>query len=391
MFIADRLLKMSTELKGHSMIEGGESTGRILRAADRILEGFELFTFERSALHAGSDLRIDTPDRFEQVASAVFDRPRRVFMEARQIDRQSCLAGMKGFPTILLKPGLHDPERVGIAVDVKGEGRARIDVLWSFSPRKHGLKLDKRTAPGISAEMRKAMTNLAVVGFGLHHIEIDLSRKTKLSRADFEAAARSTVGRPENIDACLRSAATILEERGAPIKGRSEAIIHEAWRLMRINDICTVKTDQDALRAARETAEIRGVGVDHVLMEAGADMDGEIIYAIAMLALLEARSEEIVKRPRDDPQPAQRSRRRSEGNDAAHQAKGLSIISMRLDNETDAALYQSTPGEPLKEGGKARTRHVVRGHLFRARNGHLVYRKRHWRGSLAGKRIHRVI
>ena len=137
MFLAD-LMRLATEspslgrkVDGRPLPLNGQAYFRW--QAERILDSFDLYAFTASALAVSADLRIDSPDRFEGIAEAVFSRPRRVFIEANSAERLARLRTMRGFPKMVPRPEhRHEPDRVGLAIEVIEPGKAVIDVVWCF-------------------------------------------------------------------------------------------------------------------------------------------------------------------------------------------------------------------------------------------------------------------
>lgn len=347
----------------------------------RVLNGFELFAFRPSALAVAADTRLDHPDQFEHIAEAVFRAPRKVFLEAVYAERIEQFRAARGFGMVELPEGRFVPARVGIEVDCKGDGKAEVGVLWNFS-RKIGNQ-----SLGPLAEMRgrtrlerEAMTELSRFGAGYCRISIDLERGHHVPRAEFEERFRQAPESFGQLDAISRK---IMSAKGAHFDERRR--VFEAWRMFHMNEISTIVPDPDAFGPAVEMIENSGQSIEEVMRDAERDLDGEIVAALSMLAAIDASGdalhrEIIAARPASGRKPVSRK-------DLPQDR--LAILSLNL---SDKDLVRAVGGGASGGGGsgKPRVRHPVRGHLFRARNGRIVYRKPHWRGSIIRPSVTRV-
>lgn len=341
--------------------------------ADRILSDFDLYAFTPSALAVSADLRIDTPDRFERIAEAVFSTPRRVWIEADATERLSRLQTMRGFPKTLPRPEHRkEPERVGLAVEIIEPGKAIIDVVWCFGASTiRSVSRELHSIVGhMTALQKKALDAELRIGSSPSHLLIDMTRHLPVSREDFARLAQ----KPEM---------ALFAQYFRRTHGE-EPTLDDLWHLYRLNQIGRVEPRENALVYLNE---MRTYAPDrNPIEEARADFDGEITFAIALLAALDAGEGALSVSWRPG-QPSRKGtgQRKVSPNDLA--TDRLATVTMNI---SDAVLIRTLAAEHINgepagplDGDRRRgpVRHAVRGHLFRARNGKLVYRKPHWRGE----------
>lgn len=379
MYLADSLRTIASGLDDtHPLMASAHLRYMRHRARD-VLDRFDLIAFTRSAMAMAADLRIDTPERLEGIAEAVFRDPRRVFIEAPYVERLDAFKGIRGFPHVELPEGRYNPAKVGLAIEVYGQGRGRIGVLWNFS-KKLAASGGPLLPPGARTKLaREAEVEMSRFGVGMAFIEVDAGGAGGLTRAAFEA--RYSTG--DQSLAAIRHAVARLDI--GPGARAERQRLNEAWRLYRLNQISRINPDPDAVDAVMEFSQVSGQSIDAIIENAERDLDGEIIYAIALLAALEADQGGLEHQVRAAA-PARRARQVSRRDLPTDR---LSVVHLRLgDRELERAVAKT--GRDGTGSGAPRIRHPVRGHLFRARNGKIVYRRPHWRGSLDGKRITRV-
>lgn len=393
MYLADRMLRVARRLDGGALVASSPNAGYMVSTSRKIVENYELYAFERSALAAAADLRIDTPERLEAVFEAVLRQPRRIFMEALHQDRAEILSSMRGFPIQDLQPGRSHPQRVGLAVDIQGAGRARIEVLWNFAPRDVTLPLSRADLIDYPKAERDAIIDLTVMGVAFNCIQVDLSARAGLPRDVFEMLAADEAKGDEKLAELLRAARRIV----GPGEGKAwqRRVITEAWRMARLNEYCSMDAQDGAILAAAEVGAATGRSAWDVISDARSDLDGEVIHAVAMLSLLEVDTPDIARRFRKTPQPVatrkQRPGRRKQGAAPDDRFAPLSIVTLNFSDEALERSYSRGEMAPAGTGnGGKRARHMVRGHLFRARNGKMVYRRPHWRGSAPRPVLHKV-
>lgn len=395
MYLADSMIRIVEGLDGQALAAMPANARFMVGMMRRILRDYALYGFEPSALAVASDLRMDTPERLEAVFEAVLEHPRRVFVEAVYADRVAMMGQMRGYPVQDLKPGRHLPWRVGLAIDVLGGGRARVDVLWNF---KKGVGLSRSESLAFAKSQREALVELTRCGVSYHVAEIDLAARGSYDRRDFEAIfsdmleASGPGGPSETSRAGQLLAAARRIARGREDAPLDRSVMLEAWRMARLNDFCHLVPRPDAREAVIEVAAAQGASVGTVLDDAISDFDGEIIQAMALLAVLEGGGSAIRREVRP-PARLKAVDRTSRQRAPAPIANKLAVVRLDLgDIELEAAYASrvSADGQARRKGA-VRVRHFVRGHLFRARHGGMVYRRPHWRGSVVRPTLHKVV
>jgi hypothetical protein len=352
-----------------------------------ILEKSELFFFTQSALNVASDLIIDTPERLEKVASAVFEKPRRIFIESTHADRTSCFQDMRGFPFVKKNADRHDPKRVGIDIECFGGGHARIGVVWTL--RKEGVGA---ASEGLQRMMGRRPTKLEkealreVLAFGVcfSFLDVDLSKTPRLQKSDFDEGLKSR--NPEVrqfLEIAREQYSNRIDASKAP--GSEAAVMRkismEAWRGYRLNAMATANMDPVSDIATAGLAMTAGQSKRDIFEASLRDLDGELIYALAFLAALDA-GESILSK---DVRKAKEARRSKPASQRDIEVDQIAVTS--FDISGSRPVYNGARQDSIGgSSGSKKSRHFVRGHLFLARNNQMTYRKPHWRGGLGGSR-----
>ncbi|MCE6959335.1 hypothetical protein LAZ40_09755 [Cereibacter sphaeroides] len=363
MYLIDQMrLVVEARRAGSPIIEGIETSRWIASVMDDILGRAELVLLEPSALALAADLRIDTPDRLDRMIEVLFREPRNLFIETVNAERMAKLAGMRGFPRVQLQPDRHDPSRVGLHIHVEGNGRGTIRPVWCF-PRRLGS--GRISNPGLSRLEREALEVLSRFGIGHSRIVVDTARRSSVGFAEF--ALRSDLQVPG-----------LMAASAAVAKVTRKAVLHEAWRTWRLNSTCTAEFDRDSVPAARECAMQAGLTPEEFIARSEHDLDGELIHALAVMAVVAARETvptvlTSIRKGRDAKRVCRPGR-----NDILLDRIGI------VSAAPVHALREPAPGtafEAPASGRASPVRHPVRGHLFLARNGRLTWRNAHWRGD----------
>jgi hypothetical protein len=75
--------------------------------------------------------------------------------------------------------------------------------------------------------------------------------------------------------------------------------------------------------------------------------------------------------------------------------RSISVVTVHLSEEVLISLRNPDDRAPANRSklgtGLPKALHYVRGHMFLARNGQIVYRKPHFRGKAGGRTLNRVI
>lgn len=349
--------------------------GRTL--AEDILANAELYAFDPSALQAVGDVRVDTADRLLRAIEAVTRSPRRVFVETDGALRKALMpklrgeagdtAAVRGMVASILGKETGAPARAGIDISVVEPGVLRLRDVW-LGPRSSGRGVGDAFGRKTTRLEKKLAEQHARLGFSLPELEIDVRNATPSAPTPEAIGAFSDIG----LD---RRHLTRMAEMGNTMLSITHLLpphdwLAEAWM--------------------EHSGEMEGSG--RALLAASLSMGYEVLYAVAMLATLDARSDAIVRTPRGAGQG--RKAARCPKTIDAFRAEGLTTVKLDL---SDAALTQAlaqTAGGAAPAAGssgrKSPVRHPVRGHLFLARNGEFVYRSPHWRGSGPGAVVHHV-
>lgn len=379
MFLADSMRIIVDGLSDDHPFFQSENLRYMRDRAGEVLNGYDLVAFSSSALSVASDLRIDTPDRLENIARAVFQKKRRVWLEASYDERERAFANMEGFRETPMPDGRYTPHRVGLSVDCQGDGKASIGVIWNFSRKQAKGNLDALKHAGRTKLEKEAEREMTRLGVGMCLIEVDLSKEGGMPASEFQQ--KYIDGHPD----VSRLKKDFERTSSDWATGTPKQRAREAWRHYRLNQITAAQLDPKSKAAAAELMRISNRGPEDVIKDAERDLDGEIIYALAMLAALDVEQGTLVRDEREA-RPARREKKVSPRDVGADQ---LSVLSLNIsDKELLKRISEGTVPRPASAAGQAaRVRHPVRGHLFRARNGKIVYRRPHWRGGLIKKTI----
>lgn len=351
------------------------------------LDERELYAFDATALNAAADLRVDTPERVDRLAAAVLSEPRRVFIECDVAQRDAAMANLRGFFGHI--QGSRRPaRRFGVFVDIFGGGRARLQPVWQHD------KAVLNESPDLSrhlegtrkhpASMKGMMVSAMRIAVSPEIGVMDLSRHVGISRQEFDMTAQRVAS---GYDPLLDRA----REEAKAAEGRRDKnrVWDRYWRMMRLRDITKSESD-----AAMKLGEI-GAAVRAPYPRAMFDPLEEGLHVLAMLALLSVDSSDLRKEVRErraGKRGADKNAARIYANETA--ARSLSVVTLNLADKGLQHIYEGEPGDETESTGSGhgqRSRHPVRGHLFLARNGEIVWRKAHWRGTLERPVLRRVV
>jgi hypothetical protein len=371
----------------HSLKEDDISHLTAAQAFGRSLSDYELYSFDRSAINAARDLRMDTPERVDRLVEAVLRSPRRIFLEADLSDLQELTSGMRDF---LFPPAVETSSlfsRWGALIDIEGEGRARFRIImmtdkdFANSHFKSAGYKEVLAAFNQPDRAKRAMRLSITSGY----VDIDISRHVGFSKQQFEDLFEKI---QDSSDPIFSQAASRIALSSGP-RERSK-IIADAWRAARFRDIVRHHPGDpaeplDAMFKGRSGPSTRE------------EHNAAALRIIAMLAVLQADADDLVTAARE-PQPRRsRSQRKAGAPRARDMAPGLSVVTLNLEDRHLQQIYEQKGGTEAaantshSEEHSGRVRHPVRGHLFLARNNKLTWRKPHWRGSLEKPTLRRVV
>ena len=358
-----------------------------------LMQEYDLYSFERSALVAASDLRTDRQAGLEAIAERVLAEPKKIFMETSWPDRQKAFSRVPQMPLRDTPVDYGQPVRVGIALEVLGNGRGRLQTAWSHPINSVRELADERFLKeiGCAKKHQKAVKKVLTLNWSLFMIDIDVNQRTDLTRAEFLEKCNAGDDECAPYMTAQRDISNRLGEIG---------LIDRAFALYRLNRICSYRIHPAGESYLREMANLSGDEFEHVLDTMRSDLDGEIVFGLALAALLELDNVDIFQPSAGQTKKTKdRSRRqwgnRSEKETATHLPERLGVVSLDIAPDIVASYFQEAhPGKSSNAPGDGNRRspvaHPVQGHLFRARNGKIVYRKPHWRGKDQRKRISSV-
>ena len=346
------------------------------------VENRELYSFTDRALRAASDLHVDTPERMERLVSAVTGAAGRLLIEARSSELVGILSNIRGFISQDLQDSLSGEERSGFLVDMMGEGRFRFLPILLLPEKTATPVVPDTLRRSLPASLREALDLRSRVLLGTAFHTLDIRRHVGLSRHEFDQLLERGGRGDPFLDAARQGIAS-----GSGIRDR-DRIAADWWRMVRLRDLVERETD---FRISSSIEKACLADQDPQLM----DPVRTGLHLIALLAVLTAEAREIGFYPRGQEPEAGRNRSptpasgsSAQGGRRPQEPGQFRIVSLNVDLEP----RHGDPGSASSGQGEAhlRARHPVRGHLFLARNGRLVWRKPHWRGSLEQAVIHRV-
>ncbi len=373
------------------LIPGSESMRRVLGLGGVILREYDLFTFDRSALIAAGDLRIDKQMGLEAIGDMIFQKRRKIYIEADYADRQLAFSKI---PTITTRqsPLVGDPVRIATLLDIHGEGKATLRLMWS-TPARDGVVLDRTLIETLNIKkgLQKDLKKLSVLNAAMFKVDVDMSAKCQISLQEFEQECE-VEGTRANL---------ILLDHGR-IRGGDQGqknrstVIREAYDLFRLNSICSIEFDEAARQSFIELASNVPLPPEQVRDTLMSDLDGEIVFAMAMGALLEIddlkienRKERIVKHR----EVGGKKKTFKTPINTGPRPK-LSVVNLNLSHDIVDAIYRPISYKDnlmiSLNNRQGPVLHPVRGHMFKARNGKIVYRAAHWRGKDVERRLTRV-
>lgn len=351
----------------------------------------EIYAFDRSAINAASDLRIDTPERLERLVEAVLRSPRRIFIESSLEDLPLVGVGMRG---VLGQSEMSSKKgsglRWGAVVDVAGEGRASFRLVFGFPRGWWKTEPESQSFRDQMMDWPKSMKTWAEGVFDVkmeaESYSFDVTRKTGLSKSEFTRALEKIKGSSDPI--FQHANRELSNEAGARARAK---IVDSAWQALRFRDLVRGESvEADDRMLARVQSRFLDLGRDHASLAFG-------LPIVAMLALLQANSSDIMVTPRKRGVRKQTSRSGARISQDKNISDDLRVVTLNLEDRDLQGLYESSGksntrahgGENEDTGG--RVRHPVRGHLFLARNGKMTWRKPHWRGSLEQATLRKVV
>jgi hypothetical protein len=348
-----------------------------------IINNYELFSFEKTALLAASDINLDKPDSIENFAKTIFQKKRKVFIAANYTERKN------GFSSINIHNresnliDIGDPVRIGNLIDVKGNGIASIRASWTTPKRaiKEHLNQDKMKSIGIDKSDFKYVENISSLNFSSFEILVDTNKTQSITLKEFQEKLNEEP-KEKDIDGIIKFIQSKNLQHGKSIEKR-------AWQLYRMNKFSQFNLPESSMHhLAQMTNGMSKLELDGFLDTLKDDLNGELLFSIAMLVVLEIDNLDIrysrFQKERNTKKSFHKNQKSIKSAEALDKNL-LGVVSINLDPELMTEIYHSKPlirkETNNKQNRKSPSLHIVRGHLFRARNGNIVYRKPHWRGK----------
>lgn len=330
-----------------------------------VLDDYELFSFDESALIPASDIRTDNERGLLGIASHVTKKPRRIFIECSQDDLERTMPEFDfGYTEEIQDRPQHYGiiKRRGCLLDILGDGRCVIQTINRMQ-----LNYDKRELikEGLSPAEAKFVVEMMSLQPSSVQIQIDMAKDLGTTRDEFAAKLPDDLTQKE------------VEARWARYQ-----VDERFWG--EISD------------TARKTEY---AGTFSPLEAHMVEVNGIFQAGIAMAAVLELKDTEQMPRPVIAPQRARgSSKKRMEASTEVarvHGKRSISVVTMHLNQEILISLFNSKGRISSKisrqRTGSPKALHYVRGHMFLARNGEIVYRKPHFRGQPGLRTLTRVV
>lgn len=330
-----------------------------------VLDGYELFSFDESALIPASDIRTDSERGLLGIAAHVTKKPRRLFIECSQDDLERT---MPAFGFGHAEDSQDRPQHYGIVkrrgclLDILGNGRCAIQTINRMQ-----LNYDKRDLlkEGMSPAEAKFVVDMMSLQPSSVRIQVDMAKGLGMTRDEFVATLTDDLTQKE------------VEARWARYQ-----VDERFWGEM-----------SDTARNTEYSGTLNSLEAYMV------EVNGIFQAGIAMAAVLELKDAEQTPRPFILPRKASGStkKRKQVSTEVAGVSgkRSISVVTMHLNEEILVSMrspeYRVAASPSRRGTGSPKALHYVRGHMFLARNGQVVYRKPHFRGQAGLRTLNRVV
>jgi hypothetical protein len=325
------------------------------------LDNFEMFVFEPSALVPVSDMRTDTLRGLSGITTHVTRQPKKLFFDADTNDLFGIMPHLR--PEGIGAEGLM-PSRRGAFLEIEGEGRCTVQSIANIPAF---TKKFFRTR-SFSVEQAHFLTMFLNLQISQMRAQIDTGTPLKMSSDEFLA---------------------VLSPRTPKSK------VGELWSEYELRHYFSSGLDPDLTRTRDNVVQKgnRSVSEWHQIWEG--ELNGIFQTSLAMTAALELKDTEVRFKALEK-RGAGSSRKQQEAaeDEVENRPLGLSVVTMHLLEDILLSAYEPSLRQargPETGQGSARALHYVRGHMFLARNGQIVYRHPHFRGQAGLRKVTRVV
>ncbi len=333
-----------------------------------ILDAAELYAFDRSALVPAGDVRIHDNRGLIAIAEFVTRSPRTLFLEG---DTREMSEAMPEFlrPVPSDKELKKDPKlwenfaiRRGSLMEIAGDGKC---TMQSVTLTRKGAPKAIMRKKGLAAEQARFIDDFMRISLSVIVADVDMTLEPDISFQEF--AAKQDPG---------------LSKRDFDTIWLNKQM--EGCFLARVDHSMPINAELSLSQAPFKVWKM--------------ELDGIFLTSFAMAAVLELKDVERTTRavvlPRRDARGSIRNRENTKESAMSSGKRAISVVTMRLHKgllisprKEGAAVDRATS----KGSGSPRALHHVRGHMFLARNGKIVYRKPHFRGQAGLRTLNRVV
>lgn len=330
-----------------------------------VLDDYQLFSFEESALVPASDIRTDNERGLLAIAGHVTKKPRRLFIECSQDDLERIMPEFDfGYAEEIQDRPQHYGiiKRRGCLLDIIGNGRCVIQTINRMQ-----LNYDKRDLlkNGLSPAEAKFVVDMLSLQPSSVQMQVDMAKDLGTTREEFVAA------QPEDL---------------------TQKEVDASWARYQV-DMRFWGEISDTARKMNYAGALNPLEAHMV------EVNGIFQAGIAMAAVLELNGAEQTPRTVMLPRKASGStKKRKEASTEVPLVSGkrsISVVTVHLNKEILISMrnpeYRVPANRSLQGTGSRRALHYVRGHMFLARSGQIVYRQPHFRGQAGLRTLNRVV
>lgn len=330
-----------------------------------VLDDYQLFSFEESALIPASDIRTDNERGLLAIAGHVTKKPRRLFIECSQDDLERIMPEFNfGYADDIQDRPQHYGiiKRRGCLLDIIGNGRCVIQTINRMK-----LNYDKRDLlkNGLSPAEAKFIVDMLSLQPSSVQIQVDMAKDLGTTRDKFVAT------QPDDL---------------------TQKEIDAGWARYQVNTRFWGEISDTARK-------IEYAGALYPLEAHMVEVNGIFQAGIAMAAVLELKDAGQTPRPVMLPRKVSGStKKRKTASIEVPLVSGersISVVTMHLSKEILVSIRNPEARVPVNRSpqgaGSRRALHYVRGHMFLARNGQIVYRQPHFRGQAGLRTLNRVV